>query len=40
MLGTGLDIVREVRPSFDAFYGTLDAEQKAALDRLVERHRH
>ena len=40
MLGTGLDIVREVRPSFDAFYATLDAEQKAALDRLLERRRH
>jgi hypothetical protein len=40
LLGTGLDIVREVRPSFDTFYGTLDAEQKAALDRLVERRRH
>ena len=35
----GLDIVKEVRPSFDAFYGTLDDKQKAALDSLMERHR-
>jgi hypothetical protein len=39
MLGAGLEAVREVRPSFDAFYATLNDRQKAALDRLIEGHR-
>ena len=39
LLGTGLDIVKEVRPAFDGFYATLDEDQKQALDRLMERRR-
>ena len=38
MLSAGLDAVREVRPSFDAFYATLNDKQKAAIDRLIEGH--
>lgn len=37
---TGLDILREVRPAFDAFYATLDDKQKAALDGLLDRRGH
>lgn len=33
----GLEVVREVRPAFERFYGTLNEDQKAAIDRLVER---
>lgn len=39
VMTAGLDIVKEVRPSFDAFYATLDDKQKAALDGLLDRHR-
>ena len=39
VMTAGLDIVKEVRPSFDAFYATLDDKQKAALDSVLERHR-
>ena len=42
-LSTGLTLVRKVRPSFDRFYGTLDAEQKAALEKMMKhggRHGH
>jgi len=35
----GLDIIHGIRPAFDQFYATLDDKQKAALDRLFERHR-
>lgn len=33
----GLDVVREVRPAFERFYGTLNEDQQAAIDRLVDR---
>lgn len=39
MLAAGLDVVREVRPAFNDFYAVLDDDQKAALDRLMERRR-
>ena len=39
MLEAGLDALRDVRPAFEGFYATLDAEQKAAIDRLAM-HRH
>lgn len=39
VMTAGLDIVKEVRPSFEAFYATLDDKQKAALDGLLDRHR-
>ena len=39
LLTTGLEVVRGVRPAFDRFYGTLDDDQKRALDQLVNRHR-
>lgn len=39
VMTAGLDIVKEVRPSFDAFYATLDDKQKAAIDGLLDRHR-
>ncbi len=39
MLEAGLDALRDVRPAFDSFYGTLDAEQKAAIDRLAMHRR-
>ena len=37
MLGAGLDVVRTVRPAFDDFYAVLEPNQRAALDRLIER---
>lgn len=36
-LSTGLSIVQKVRPAFDTFYGTLNDEQKAALDQFMKR---
>lgn len=39
MLTTGLDVLREVRPAFDAFYATLDDNQKQVLNELLERGR-
>ena len=36
-LTAGLEVVQEVRPAFDRFYGTLDDDQKAAIDSLIER---
>ncbi|MEQ9639036.1 MAG: Spy/CpxP family protein refolding chaperone [Alphaproteobacteria bacterium] len=39
LLGTGLDIVKQVRPAFDGFYATLDDDQKQALDQLMDRRR-
>jgi len=39
MLEAGLDALRDVRPAFDTFYGTLNAEQKAAIDRLAMHRR-
>ena len=39
LLRTGLDVVVEVRPAFDAFYGTLDDKQKKALDELTSHRR-
>jgi hypothetical protein len=38
ILSTGLDIVQQVRPAFEQFYAVLDADQKAALDKLASRH--
>ena len=41
VMAAGLDVVRELRPPFAAFYAALDAEQRAALDGLVNTgHRH
>ena len=39
VLGTALAIVQEVRPAFDGFYAVLDEDQKAALDKMANRHR-
>ena len=36
---TGLEVLREVRPAFDALYAVLDEEQKEALDGLINRRR-
>ncbi|MGE0746174.1 MAG: Spy/CpxP family protein refolding chaperone [Rhodospirillales bacterium] len=36
---TGTAVIQAVRPSFDAFYAGLSAEQKTKLDRLMSRHR-
>ena len=41
VMAAGLEVVRELRPPFDAFYAALDAEQRASLDGLVKTgHRH
>ncbi|MGB0631581.1 MAG: Spy/CpxP family protein refolding chaperone [Alphaproteobacteria bacterium] len=37
MLTAGLGVVRKVRPAFDGFYATLDKDQQAALDKLIQR---
>ena len=37
MLTAGLEVVQKVRPAFDGFYATLDKDQQAALDKLVQR---
>lgn len=37
LLGMGLEVVQEVRPAFDRFYGTLSEDQKQALDQLINR---
>ena len=39
MLEAGLEALRGVRPAFDDFYDTLDAEQKEAIDRLAMHRR-
>lgn len=39
LLVTGLDLLHQVRPAFEAFYATLDETQKRRLDALVERRR-
>jgi hypothetical protein len=39
LLEAGLKAVRDVRPAFDGFYAVLDAEQKAALDRMAMHRR-
>lgn len=39
MLEAGLATVREVRPAFDAFYASLDAAQRAAVDRMMRPRR-
>ena len=38
MLAAGHELVQDIRPSFESFYGTLDAKQQAALDKLHQRH--
>ena len=40
MMTTGLSIMQDVRPAFDAFYATLSERQRKALDNLTERRRH
>ena len=40
LLAAGLDVVRKVRPAFARFYETLDADQKAAIDRIADGNRH
>lgn len=35
---TGTETIQSVRPSFDAFYASLNADQKAKVDALVSRH--
>lgn len=37
MLTAGLEVVQKVRPAFDGFYATLDKNQQAALDKLIQR---
>jgi hypothetical protein len=37
---TGAEIVHAVRPSFDAFYAGLSADQKTRLDALMAHRRH
>jgi hypothetical protein len=37
MLTAGLQIVQKVRPAFDKLYVTLDKEQQAAIDKLIQR---
>ncbi len=37
MLNTGLQVVQKVRPAFDTLYATLDKDQQAALDKLIQR---
>lgn len=39
MMVAGLVAVRQVRPAFDAFYGSLADEQRAALDGLMAHRR-
>jgi LTXXQ motif family protein len=39
LLVTGLDVVHQVRPAFEAFYATLDEGRKRRLDALIERRR-
>ena len=36
---TGLEVLNQVRPAFDALYAVLEDEQKTALDGLIN-HRH
>lgn len=36
-LTAGLEVVQGVRPAFGRFYGTLNEDQKAAIDSLIER---
>lgn len=38
MMTTGLEVLREVRPAFDAFYATLDEAQKQQLDDMLDHH--
>ncbi|MEM7351147.1 MAG: Spy/CpxP family protein refolding chaperone [Acidobacteriota bacterium] len=40
MLQSGLDTVREVRPSFDTFYDTLSDEQRSMVDEMMHHHGH
>jgi hypothetical protein len=40
MLSTGLEVVREVRPAFAAFYDSLDENQQEAIDKLMSHRRH
>lgn len=42
LMTAGLEILRELRPAFTSFYGTLNEEQQVALDRLTAdwRRRH
>lgn len=39
-LSAGLDVVQQVRPAFDRFYGTLSDKQQKSLDDLLSRRRH
>ncbi len=39
MLTMKLDVLKKVRPAFEAFYGTLDERKREALDTLFSRHR-
>lgn len=36
MLAMGLAAVRDIRPSFDALYGVLDADQRRTLDAMLD----
>ena len=40
MMNTGLGVIREVRPSFDAFYAELAPEQKKLLDGVMKNANH
>jgi hypothetical protein len=37
MAELGLDVLRDLRPAFDAFYATLEPDQREVLDRLGPR---
>lgn len=37
MLTAGLDVVQKVRPAYDRFYATLTDDQRAALEKLIQR---
>ena len=39
MLTMKLDVLKKVRPAFEAFYATLDERKREALDTLFSRHR-
>ncbi len=39
-LTAGLNVVQQVRPAFDRFYGTLNEKQQKSLDELLSRRHH
>jgi hypothetical protein len=39
LMVTGLDVMHQLRPAFEAFYATLDDDRKRRLDAMVARRR-